>query len=379
MTLRTITWIGLAGLLTLAESGCGSGAQIAPALSISTTALRDGMATFPYSQTITANGGVAPFVWSVGSGSLPHNVALGSGSADTVTLSGTPDTAQTAAFTIEVRDSRGQSATRNYAIKIAANGSLQVQSLSGQVPAGVVEIQGVSASPFTPAYWQQNTLNWSPDVRMPIFAARTTEIFDPATETFSSAGSMLSARAGAFATTLANGMVLITGGVHNSAPLNTAELFDPAPGTFTSIPMISPRRVFAASQLPKGRILLAGGNDASSTLSSTEMFDASLSSFTTSSSLTTARAYHTATQLADGKLLVAGGEIDSTRMPDGAQSFLSSAELFDPATGQFTATASMNNARSGHTATLLQSGEVLVTGGWNQGGSLSSAEVFSPK
>lgn len=175
MTLRTIVSIGLAGLLTLVQSDCGNGTQIAPpALSISTTTLRDGMATFPYSQTITANGGVAPLFWSVGSGNLPHNVALGGGSADTVTLSGTPDSAQTAAFTIVVRDSRGQSATKNYAIKIAANGSLQVQSSSGQAPAGIVEIQGVSAGPFNPTYWQQNTLNWVPDVRMPMFAAQTT-------------------------------------------------------------------------------------------------------------------------------------------------------------------------------------------------------------
>lgn len=73
-----------------------------------------------------------------------------------------------------MKDSRGQSATKNYVINIAANGALQVQSTSGQAPAGIVEIQGVSASPFNPAYWQLDTLNWIPDVRMPIFAAQQT-------------------------------------------------------------------------------------------------------------------------------------------------------------------------------------------------------------
>jgi hypothetical protein len=67
------------------------------------------MVTFPYNQTIAAAGGVAPFVWNVASGNLPQNVVLGSSSAAAVTLSGTPDTAQIAAFAIEVRDSRGQS------------------------------------------------------------------------------------------------------------------------------------------------------------------------------------------------------------------------------------------------------------------------------
>lgn len=174
MTVRTLAWIGLAILLGLVEFGCGGGTQITPPpLSISTATLRDGMATFPYSQTVAAAGGVAPFVWSVASGNLPQNVLLASSSAATVTLSGKPDTAQIAAFAIEVRDSRGQSATKNYAINIATNGSLQVQSSSGQAPAGIVEIQGVSASSFNPVYWQQNTLNWIPDLRMPMFAAQT--------------------------------------------------------------------------------------------------------------------------------------------------------------------------------------------------------------
>jgi hypothetical protein len=174
VTVRTLAWIGLAVLLGLVESGCGGSTQITPPpLSISTATLRDGMATFPYSQTIAATGGVAPFVWSVAFGNLPQNVVLASSSAATVTLSGTPDIAQIAAFAIEVRDSRGQSATKNYAINIATNGSLQIQSSSGQAPAGIVEIQGVSASSFNPVYWQQNTLNWIPDLRMPMFAAQT--------------------------------------------------------------------------------------------------------------------------------------------------------------------------------------------------------------
>ena len=167
--------ICIAGVFILLGSGCGGGRRTAPpplpALSISTGSLRNGMVTFPYSQAIVATGGVAPFVWSINSGNLPHNVALPSSSANSVTISGIPDTAQLATFTIEVKDSKNRSAVQTYTVNIAATGSVQLQSTAGQAPPGVIEIQGVSAAVFTPAYWQKNTLNWVPDVRMPMFAA----------------------------------------------------------------------------------------------------------------------------------------------------------------------------------------------------------------
>jgi len=175
--MRAMASICFAGLLTLLESGCGGGTHTAPppaAVSISTTSLADGMVTFPYSQTILATGGVAPFVWSVPSGSLPHNVTLASSSVSSVALSGSPDTAQTATFTIQVKDSKNQNAAQAYTINIAPTGFVQLQAVPGQVPAGVVEIQGVAAGPFNPNYWQGNTLNWVPDVRIPMFAALTT-------------------------------------------------------------------------------------------------------------------------------------------------------------------------------------------------------------
>jgi len=78
---------------------------------------------------------------------------------------------------------------------------------------------------------------------------------------------------------------------------------------------------------------------------------------------------HTATLLSNGKVLVAGGYNGS---------WLSSAELYDPSTGTWTATGSMNTGRTAHTATLLPNGKVLVAGGWNAFASVSHAELYDP-
>ena len=88
-------------------------------------------------------------------------------------------------------------------------------------------------------------------------------------------------------------------------------------------------------------------------------------------SLGTARSSHTATLLPSGKVLVAGGETDGGDV-------LSSAELYDPAAGTWTATGSMGTARELHTATLLPSGKVLVAGGFLPVVSLTSAELYDP-
>jgi len=88
-------------------------------------------------------------------------------------------------------------------------------------------------------------------------------------------------------------------------------------------------------------------------------------------SMNVAREGHTSTLLSNGEVLVAGGG-------NGAAGYLSSAELYNPATGTWTLTGSMNVPRDSHQAVRLQNGQVLVAGGDNASGTLASAELYNP-
>ena len=137
------------------------------------------------------------------------------------------------------------------------------------------------------------------------------------------------------------------------------------PGSFIATGrMITPRSSHTATLLANGRVLLAGGDSAyyfSHTEASAELYDPVSGMFAATGMMTTPRTSHTATLLPDGKVLIAGG--GPTTLGVGTYS-LASAELYDPATGKFTATGNMTEARSQHNATLLKNGKVLITGGY---------------
>ena len=123
--------------------------------------------------------------------------------------------------------------------------------------------------------------------------------------------------------------------------------------SFTPIgAMTSPRWFHSATLLADGRVLIAGGSGESErALQSSELYDPATGTFVPTGNMTVARWLHSATLLPDGKVLIAGGW------------GLSSAELYDPATGTFTATGHLLEDQATHTGTLLRNGTVLITGG----------------
>jgi Galactose oxidase, central domain len=126
-----------------------------------------------------------------------------------------------------------------------------------------------------------------------------------------------------------------------------------------------------ATLLNNGKVLVTGGAGATADLATAELFDPTAGSFSPTGSMESTRSSHTATLLSDGKVLITGGY--------GGGATFATAEIFDPASGSFTPTGSMGTARDYHTATLLSNGKVLVTGGLDAGQNvLTSAEIFDP-
>jgi hypothetical protein len=207
----------------------------------------------------------------------------------------------------------------------------------------------------------------------------TAEIFDSSTGVFTPTGNMVSARAGHTATLLPNGKVLLAGGLSGDNPYvvtSTAELFDPATGEFTATgSMETSRTNGTATLLKNGEVLVTGGYDASGNpVAKAELFDPNTGMFTPTGSMSVARAWHTATLLTSGELLVVGGRSSGAANA----TVTATAELFDPATGAFVLTGSMDSPRELHTATRRTDGKVLVTGGIDGKSDLSTAELFDP-
>jgi large repetitive protein len=177
--------------------------------------------------------------------------------------------------------------------------------------------------------------------------------------TFTATGNLTTNRPFPTATLLHNGKVLITGYGFQVAG---AELYDPSTGTFTATGNTATWSAHSATLLADGRVLIAGGYGIGGALSRrAELYDPDTGTFTGTGEMTTARLGFGATRLMNGKVLFLGGE--AARPP-----FLAdlTAELYDPATGAFTPTGTFVGAGPvGGSATLLADGRVLVVGAYS--------------
>ncbi len=240
---------------------------------------------------------------------------------------------------------------------------------------------------------QTATLLPGGDVLVAGGGSATAELYDPATRAFTPTGPMPVAVTDATATLLPGGDVLVAGGRHGSRQVASAELYDPAGGTWTATgSMHVARSGQTATLLPDGKVLVAGGGcngqgngcDAGSFLSnltSAELYDPATGRWSVTGAMRIGRQFQTATLLSDGKVLVAGGFVSCD---DDFCSDTKTAELYDPGTGTWAGTGSMHAAREQQTATLLRTGQVLAAGGLNEGGfsgsgsRYSSAELYNP-
>jgi hypothetical protein len=268
-------------------------------------------------------------------------------------------------------------------------------------------------------------------------ASNLDELWDPASQTWSTV-TIASERMDHTATLLPDGRVFIAGGAdHTGTTLSSTVIYDPVTGPSAGPPLLTPRDHHTATLLPNGTVLIAGGRQPNAAppppyivLPSAEIYDPVANTMTAvGSAMGNARFAQSDVLLDDGRALVAGGSNDPleptgtslasadffgagavTALPaapagalvqgrrefsmtkltdswilaiggiDSSGNRLLSSELFEPGPGfdLFVTGVSMTNARSGHTATRLQDGRVLVTGGTGAGGAaINSAELYN--
>ena len=213
--------------------------------------------------------------------------------------------------------------------------------------------------------------------------AYTAELYDPSTGAFTLTGSPIAARALHGAVLLPDGRVLIVGGSEDGS----AEVYDPATGSFGLLETIGLLENIVsgsygwtiATLLNDGRVLIARGTAPPFGASNAGLYDPSDGTFTRTGDLVWDHLGPVATLLADGRVLIVEGRDPACETTPGAGP-CGGTEIFDPATGVFSATGSVSGEpwRGGPNSTLLSNGQVLVAGGDGGNGYLSTAELYDP-
>ena len=216
------------------------------------------------------------------------------------------------------------------------------------------------------------------------------ELYSSVNGVWAATGSLNTARMYFQMVTLTSGSCLAAGGLGlpSGQGLKSAELYDPVAMVWSITgPLITTRFQFRMVLLPNGNVLAAGGRDGTisdlSILSSAEIYNVATGNWLPTGSLNTARAEFEMTVLPSGEVLAVGGYGSGSVVLD-------STEIYDPFTGVWSVTGSLNVARADFRMALLPNGQVLVAGGASSGNivrvpqrrnepSLSSSEIFDPK
>jgi len=193
----------------------------------------------------------------------------------------------------------------------------------------------------------------------------TSEIYNPATNSWSVTGSLTLARALHSTVLLNTGKLLAIGGLAG-VPTTSCEFYDPAAGTWSNAASTNQARYLnGTSVLPDGKVLVSGGVITRYPMNSAELYDPASNTWSLTGNLTTGRYAHTSTLLGDGTVLLAGGEGQEISCGKDCTGYIptAAAEIYNESTGTFSATASLNRALAYQATTLLTGGQALTAGG----------------
>jgi pimeloyl-ACP methyl ester carboxylesterase len=339
-----------------------------------------GAPSAPRSLTGTVSGTTVALSWTAPASGTPTSYVVEAGFASNTSNLVVNDTGGTATSLVASAVGPG-----TYYVRVKAKNACATSVASNEVVVTVAPIVIVGVQSFAPTGSLSgarggHTATLLPGGKVLIAGgsdgqtySASAELYDPATGVFTRTGSMTTERGKHSATLLANGKVLMAGGVNRSGSLKTADLYDPANGTFSQTGnMVDSQFSHTATLLADGRVLLLGGNP---DVNIAEIYDPATGRFTATGKMRTNRYWHTATLLPNSKVLVVGG----TEIGLVSANTLASAELFDPSAGAFSSAGNLATARLLHTATILPNGRVLLAGGAQNSGyftSLSSAELY---
>ncbi|HVN06472.1 MAG TPA: kelch repeat-containing protein [Bryobacteraceae bacterium] len=248
-----------------------------------------------------------------------------------------------------------------------ASNSPQTVSLKGT--GGAAALLSIAVTPASSSAWVGDTVQYT---ATGTYSNHTTQDLTSTATWSATPPGVASVTTSGLATALAAGVATITatdGSITGTASLAVAQTFSPIGSLNTA------RYYHTATLLNGGYVLVAAGigpnaDGGLGELSSAEVYTPGTTAFTYTGSLNVARDEHTATLLNSGAVLIAGG--------NGGDGELASAELYNPSTGTFSLTGNLNSARYTHSAAILPNGMVLIAGGYGGGAPLSSAELYNP-